>query len=202
MQQAERDGRRGPSRPVGGIRGDVSQEVFRLKSVSNATGRADAGSATVEAVIEIPSGSQNKYELDHHTGRMRLDRVLYSPFHYPADYGFVPDTLAEDGDPLDVIVMITQPTFSGCQLRARVIGLLEMRDEHGVDDKLFAVAADDPRYDGVNQLEDLPGHTLKEIVHFFSTYKELQGLPTMVGEWRSAADALRVLEECRQRFQP
>lgn len=173
-----------------------------MSDVPHATGPAGITANTVEAVIEIPSGSQNKYELDHHTGRIRLDRVLYSPFHYPADYGFIPDTLAEDGDPLDVIVMITQPTFPGCQLRARIVGLLEMHDEHGVDDKLFAVAADDPRYDGVVTLEDLPAHTLKEIVHFFSTYKELQGLPTMVGEWRTAERALTVLEECRHRFTP
>ena len=173
-----------------------------MSNVPHATGPAGEVASTVEAVIEIPSGSQNKYELDHDTGRMRLDRVLYSPFHYPADYGFIPDTLAEDGDPLDVIVMITQPTFPGCQLRARIVGLLEMHDEHGVDDKLFAVAADDPRYDGVVTLEDLPAHTLKEIVHFFSTYKELQGLPTMVGEWRTAERALTVLDECRRRFTP
>ncbi|MDA8198290.1 MAG: inorganic diphosphatase [Thermaerobacter sp.] len=173
-----------------------------MSDVPKTTGAAGITANTVEAVIEIPSGSQNKYELDHHTGRIRLDRVLYSPFHYPADYGFVPDTLAEDGDPLDVIVMITQPTFPGCQLRARIVGLLEMHDEHGVDDKLFAVAADDPRYDGVVTLEDLPAHTLKEIVHFFSTYKELQGLPTMVGEWRTAERALTVLGECRRRFTP
>ncbi len=166
----------------------------------NAEGPAGLAATTVEAVIEIPTGSQNKYEVDHHTGRIRLDRVLYSPFHYPADYGFIPDTLAEDGDPLDVIVMITQPTFPGCQLRARIVGLLEMHDEHGVDDKLFAVAADDPRYDGVVNLEDLPAHTLKEIVHFFSTYKELQGLPTVVGEWRPAEQALALLAECRRRF--
>jgi inorganic pyrophosphatase len=156
--------------------------------------------ATLEAVIEIPTGSQNKYELDHHTGRIRLDRVLYSPFHYPADYGFVPDTLAEDGDPLDIIVMISQPTFPGCLLRARVVGLLEMRDEHGVDDKLFGVAADDPRYDGVRALQDLPAHTLKEIVHFFQTYKELQGLSTSVGEWRDRQLALDLLHRCRERY--
>jgi inorganic pyrophosphatase len=172
-----------------------------LKEVSTMSDQTDVQNTNVvDAVIEIPSGSQNKYELDHKTGRIRLDRVLYSPFHYPADYGFVPDTLAEDGDPLDVIVLISQPTFPGCQLRARIIGLLEMRDEHGVDDKLFAVAADDPRYDGIARLADLPAHTLKEIVHFFSTYKELQGLPTSVGEWREQDHALTVLEECRQRY--
>ncbi len=154
----------------------------------------------VEAVIEIPTGSQNKYEMDHDTGRMRLDRVLYSPFHYPADYGFVPDTLAEDGDPLDIVVLISQPTFPGCVLRARIIGLLEMRDEHGVDDKIFAVAQDDPRYDGVARLDDLPGHTLKELVHFFSTYKELQGLPTSVGQWQELDRALEVLEASRKRY--
>ncbi|MCL5967617.1 MAG: inorganic diphosphatase [Firmicutes bacterium] len=154
----------------------------------------------VEAVIEIPTGSQNKYEMDHDTGRMRLDRVLFSPFHYPADYGFVPDTLAEDGDPLDIVVLISQPTFPGCALRARIIGLLEMRDEHGVDDKLFAVAQDDPRFDGVVRLDDLPGHTLKELVHFFSTYKELQGLPTSVGQWQELERALEVLDKARSRY--
>ena len=154
----------------------------------------------VEAVSEIPTGSQNKYEMDHDTGRMRLDRVLFSPFHYPADYGFVPDTLAEDGDPLDIVVLISQPTFPGCALRARIIGLLEMRDEHGVDDKLFAVAQDDPRFDGVVRLDDLPGHTLKELVHFFSTYKELQGLPTSVGQWQELERALEVLDKARSRY--
>ena len=154
----------------------------------------------VEAVIEIPTGSQNKYEMDHDTGRMRLDRVLFSPFHYPADYGFVPDTLAEDGDPLDIVVLISQPTFPGCALRARIIGLLEMRDEHGVDDKLFAVAQDDPRFDGVVCLDDLPGHTLKELVHFFSTYTELQGLPTSVGQWQELERALEVLDKARSRY--
>jgi inorganic pyrophosphatase len=153
----------------------------------------------VEALIEIPTGSQNKYEVDHKTGRIRLDRVLYSPFHYPADYGFVPDTLAEDGDPLDVIVLISQPTFPGCLLRARIVGLLAMQDEHGVDDKLLAVAHDDPRYDQVQALEDLPPHVLKEISHFFATYKELQGLTATVGEWQGQTAAEALLAECRRR---
>jgi inorganic pyrophosphatase len=156
----------------------------------------------VDAVIEIPTGSQNKYEMNHHTGRIRLDRVLYSPFHYPADYGFVPDTLAQDGDPLDIIVLISQPTFPGCELRARIIGMLEMEDEHGVDDKLLAVAQDDPRYDGVDTLDDLPAHILKEVVHFFGTYKELQGLETTVGHWQGRERALDVLAQARARFVP
>lgn len=156
----------------------------------------------VSAVIEIPTGSQNKYEMDHKTGRIRLDRVLYSPFHYPADYGFVPDTLAEDGDPLDIIVLISQPTFPGCEVQARIVGILEMEDEHGVDDKLFAVAHDDPRYDGAERLEDLPAHILKEIVHFFATYKELQGLTTTVGHWQDQSHAVAVLEKARARYTP
>jgi inorganic pyrophosphatase len=153
----------------------------------------------VEAVIEIPTGSQNKYEMDHHTGRIRLDRVLYSPFHYPADYGFVPGTLAEDGDPLDIIVLISQPTFPGCELSARLVGLMVMADEHGADNKLLAVAEHDPRYDQVQELEDVPPHVLKEIAHFFATYKELQGLPATVGQWQGRKAAEAALEACRRR---
>lgn len=156
--------------------------------------------STIDAVIEIPMGSQNKYEYDHKTGRIRLDRILYSPFHYPADYGFVEDTLAEDGDPIDVIVLISQPTFPGCLVRVRLLGVLEMEDDKGVDDKLFGVAANDPRFDEVTKLEDVASHILKEIAHFFATYKELQGLHTNVGEWLPQDRAETLLAASRRRF--
>lgn len=155
---------------------------------------------TIDAVIEIPMGSQNKYEYDHKTGRIRLDRILYSPFHYPADYGFVENTLAEDGDPIDVIVLISQPTFPGCLVRVRLLGVLEMEDDKGVDDKLFGVAANDPRFDEVTSLTDVAPHTLKEIGHFFATYKELQGLHTNVGEWLPRERAEALLEASQRRF--
>ena len=154
----------------------------------------------VTAVIEIPAGSQNKYEYDHETHRIRLDRVLYSPFHYPAEYGFVPDTLAEDGDPLDVIVLLSQATFPGCEVRARLIGLLEMQDDKGVDDKLLAVGADDPRYDTVNSLDDVLPHTLKELAHFFESYKELEGKRVNVDRWLGPADAEQALSQARERY--
>jgi inorganic pyrophosphatase len=155
---------------------------------------------TVEVVIEIPQGSQNKYEVDHKTGKIRLDRVLYSPMHYPAEYGLIEETLSEDGDPLDVLVLSTFPTFPGCVLRARVVGLLEMSDDKGVDNKLLAVAADDPRYDQVTGLEHVNPHVLKEIPHFFQTYKQLENKATEIRGWKGTEDALKVLEDARRRF--
>ncbi len=155
----------------------------------------------VDVVIEIPQGSQNKYEVDHETGRVRLDRVLYSPMHYPAEYGFIADTLGEDGDPIDVLVLATFPTFPGCIVNARILGMLEMSDEKGVDTKLLAVMADDPRFDHVQSLDDVNPHALKEIPHFFETYKQLEKKETHIGGWKGEADALRVLEEARRRYQ-
>ncbi len=155
----------------------------------------------VDVLIEIPQGSQNKYEVDHETGRIRLDRVLHSSMHYPTEYGFVDETLAEDGDPIDVLVLTSFPTFPGCTVSARIIGMLEMSDDKGVDTKLFGVAADDPRYSHVHTLDDVSPHILKEIPHFFQTYKQLENKEVHIGEWRGEADAARVLEDCRQRYQ-
>ncbi len=155
----------------------------------------------VDVVVEIPRGSQNKYEVDHETGRVRLDRVLYSPFHYPTEYGFVESTLGEDGDPIDVMVLMSQSTFPGCIVRARIVGLLEMRDEAGIDNKILAVAADDPRMDHVSTIEDVPEHTLKEIAHFFATYKDLEGgKESHVGGWHNHEEGERVLKESQDRF--
>src|SRR5512136_922753 len=117
----------------------------------------------IDVVIEIPKGSRNKYEYDEQLGTFRLDRVLYSSVHYPTDYGFVPNTLAEDGDHLDVLVIVTEPTFTGCHILVRPVGVLSMRDEKGVDAKILAVPVRDPRFDGYIELGSLPGHLLLEI---------------------------------------
>src|SRR5215472_9626722 len=129
----------------------------------------------IEVVVEIPRGSRNKYEFDHQRGVFRLDRVLYSSVHYPTDYGFVTGTLSTDGDPLDVLVVVEEPTFPGCFVRARPVGTLMMRDEKGDDEKILAVPHDDPRFGGVRKLGDVGEHWPLEISAFFRTYKELQG---------------------------
>jgi inorganic pyrophosphatase len=154
----------------------------------------------IDVVVEIPKGSRNKYEMDHHTQRIRLDRVLHSSVHYPTDYGFVPDTLAEDGDPLDALVIVDEGTFPGCSVPARPIGLLHMADEHGTDIKLLCVAAGDPRFDPIIELEDLAPHWLKEIEIFFETYKQLEDdKEVTVGRWEARDAAMAAIEICRRR---
>ncbi len=156
----------------------------------------------VEVIIEIPQGSQNKYEVDHETGKIRLDRVLHSPFHYPMEYGFVDHTLGEDGDPIDVMVLSSFPTFPGCVINARIVGLLEMEDDKGVDNKILAVAVDDPRFTHITNLDQVNAHTLKEIAHFFASYKQLEGKTTTIGGWLPKEDGERVLAESQSRYQP
>jgi inorganic pyrophosphatase len=161
---------------------------------------AEADSGTLLALIEIPRGSRNKYELDHATGRLRLDRVLYSSVHYPADYGFIVDTLGEDGDPLDVLVLVQEPTFPGCIVPARAVGGLDMHDEKGSDFKVLAVPLGDPRYAHVTSLSDLGSHWAREIETFFATYKLLEEKTTEVLGWHTAAEAHAVIERCRERY--
>jgi inorganic pyrophosphatase len=127
-----------------------------------------------EVVIEIPRGSRNKYEMDHETGEIWLDRRLFSATVYPADYGFFPHTLAEDGDPLDVLVMLEDPTFPGCHLHVTPLGVMWMEDDKGPDAKILAVHPSEPRYQGASDISDLPHHLLKEIEHFFDVYKQLE----------------------------
>lgn len=158
-------------------------------------------SLKIDVVIEIPQGSQNKYEVDHETGKVRLDRVLYSPMHYPAEYGFIEETLGEDGDPIDVMVLATFPTFPGCVVSARLLGVLDMTDDKGIDSKLLAVLADDPRFDHIKTIEDINPHVLKEIPHFFQTYKQLEHKETTIGGWQGEAEALRILEASKTRYQ-
>jgi len=154
----------------------------------------------VEAVVEIPRGSRNKYEYDHERGVFRLDRVLYSSVHYPTDYGFIPDTLSGDGDPLDILIIVEEPTFPGCHLRARPIGTLTMIDEKGEDEKILAVPVDDPRFSDMRDLPDLHDHWPREIATFFRTYKELQGVQTDVRDWSNVDEAWRIIAEARARY--
>lgn len=152
----------------------------------------------VNAIVEIPQGSSNKYEYDHHLGIFRLDRTLYSPLHYPFDYGWVSQTMANDGDPLDILVITSQPTFPGCVIAARTLGVLMMRDDKGPDEKILSVAAADPRFANIARLSDLPGHILKEIVHFFDIYKELEEKQTTVLGWQDMELAHHIIQRFRQ----
>ena len=148
----------------------------------------------LEVTVEIPSGSRNKYEFDHVRHRFVLDRVLYSSVHYPCDYGFVEGTLADDGDPLDVLVIISEPTFPGCVVRARPLGVLDMTDDKGHDYKILAVARDDPRWDEVHTLEDLSPHWQREIENFFDIYKELEGRSTEIRGWLGTDAAWEIVD--------
>ncbi len=155
----------------------------------------------VNAVIEIPQGSSNKYEYHPELDAFVLDRILFSPLYYPTDYGWIAGTLSEDGDPLDILVFASHPTFTGCVVPARAIGGLDMRDEEGEDFKIIGVAATDPRYAEVVTLEDLPSHTLHEIEHFFSIYKQLECKETEIYGFRGVDDARRVIREAIARKQ-
>ncbi len=164
----------------------------------------DRAPEQVRAVIEVPMGASNKYEYDEQLGIFRLDRVLYSPMHYPGDYGFVPGTLADDGDPVDVLVMMNRATFPGAVLRARPLGYLEMADEKGSDQKILAVPVDDPRYDSTRHLDNVSRHRLREVEHFFRIYKELEGKHTQVDGWHGMDETyaliVRAIQSYRERF--
>lgn len=156
---------------------------------------------SVTAVIEIPSGSRNKYELDKVTGLLKLDRVLYSAVTYPGDYGFIPGTLAEDGDPLDVLVLINESTFPGCLITVRPVGVLYMKDRGEPDEKILAVPSEDPYHHEYFDIADLPQHYLKEVEHFFSIYKDLEGKRVEVSGWGKSTQALTTISECIARYE-
>ena len=149
----------------------------------------------VTAVIEIPFGSRNKYELDKATGLMKLDRVLYSAVHYPGDYGFIPRTLHLDGDPLDIVVLVKEQTFPGCLIEVRPLGVLRMLDKGEPDDKILAVPLKDPYYAEYFDIADIPQHLLKEIEHFFERYKDLEGKRVQVVGWEKSDAAMQVIRE-------
>jgi inorganic pyrophosphatase len=148
----------------------------------------------------VPLGGVNKYEYDKKLHVFRLDRTLYSSVHYPGDYGFIPSTLAGDGDALDVLVLVADPSFCGCLIEVRPIAMLEMLDQGKRDEKVLTVANKDPRYADVRKQSDIYAHVLREIEHFFSIYKELEGKQTETVAWHDAAQARRVILEARDRF--
>lgn len=150
----------------------------------------------VNVLIEIPAGSKNKYEFDKEIGAFALDRVLYASVQYPYDYGFIPNTLADDGDPLDGMVIMDQPTFPGCVITARPIGMLEMVDGGDRDEKLLCVPHKDPRYQGFNTLADVAPHRLEEIAEFFRTYKNLEKKLTTIMGWKDADQVFTLVEKC------
>lgn len=155
----------------------------------------------IEIVVEIPKGSRNKYEIDHATGQVWLDRMLFTATIYPADYGFVPETLSEDGDPLDVLVLLDEPTFPGCHIKARAVGVFWMVDEAGPDAKVLCVPATDPRWADVNDLEDVPLFLRNEIEHFFEVYKDLEpGKGVHIDGWQGRNAAERAITEAFERF--
>lgn len=154
----------------------------------------------VNTIVEITRGRRTKFEVDKRTGLMKLDRYLYSASHYPGDYGFIPQTLAEDGDALDVLVMVNEPTFAGCLIETRVIGLFKMTDRDLNDFKVLGVPANDPLFAEYQNLEDVPKHYLREVEHFFATYKQLEGVETETMGWASAADAAKEVESSVDRF--
>ena len=156
---------------------------------------------TLNVVVEIPRGSRNKYELDKDTGMLRFDRILYSAVHYPGDYGFIPRTLADDGDPLDALVIVTEPTFPGCLLEVRPVGVFVMEDEKGVDEKILCVPVKDPLHHEYRVLHDVPPHFLKEVEHFFGVYKDLEGKATSTRGWEDLDDAHTIIRDCVQRYE-
>ena len=155
----------------------------------------------VDALIEIPLGSKNKYELDKQTGRIRLDRVLYAAMIYPAEYGILENTLAPDGDALDILVICSDPTFPGCTVPARVLGYLDMADGGKLDYKLISVVDCDPRYESIRELKDLNPFVLKEIANFFANYKVLQGIKVEVGTYHGRDEAMAVIEQCKKAWE-
>jgi len=155
---------------------------------------------TINVVVEIPEGSRNKYEYDKELGIFRLDRVLHSPIYYPGDYGFIPQTLAEDGDPLDVLILVVQPTFPGCLVVARPIGMLKMIDDGLPDDKILAVPVGEPAYADIHSQTQIFPHTLRTISHFFETYKLLEGKRTSTQGWVDGAAARESIVESLARF--
>ena len=152
------------------------------------------------AIVEIPKGSSNKYEWDEELQAIKLDRFLFSSVVYPTDYGFIPETLGEDGDPLDAMVCVSEPTFPGCMIPVKVIALFRMRDEKGIDDKVVCVPEQDPNWTHVEKLEDLSETLRDEFSHFFSIYKQPEGITVEVDGWFPADDALEVIDASRARF--
>jgi inorganic pyrophosphatase len=154
----------------------------------------------VTMIVEVPKGSRNKYEMDHESGEIFLDRMLFTATRYPADYGFIPDTLAEDDDPLDALALVSEPTFPGCRIRIRPIGLFVMEDDGKADHKVLGVPERDPVWSGATDLSGIPGHLLRELEHFFSVYKDLEGTKTATKGWLPITEVAPVLDAARAAY--
>ncbi|MFD1662966.1 inorganic diphosphatase [Streptomyces caeni] len=153
-----------------------------------------------DVIVEIPQGSRNKYEMDHALHRLRLDRMLFTSTRYPADYGYIEHTLGRDGDPLDALVLVGDPTFPGCVIECRAIGMFVMRDEKGPDEKILCVPAHDPRYTGFQDIGDVPSFDRLEITHFFEVYKDLEPGKSVEGShWEGRARAYAEIDASRRR---
>lgn len=154
----------------------------------------------IEVFIEIPKGSRNKYEYDHQQNVIRFDRMLFSSVHYPTDYGFLPDTLSGDGDPLDALILVSEPTFPGCVIQARAVGLFVMHDEKGEDEKILGVPLYDPLWNHITALDDVPPHLLKEVEHFFSVYKDLESKQTRIEGWKDEKHAVAAIVKAQKSY--
>ena len=154
----------------------------------------------VEAIIEIPMGTKNKYEIDKKSNRIKLDRVLYTTMSYPAEYGYIDKTLSLDGDPLDILVLSTEKTFPGCVVDARIVGYLDVIDNGDADQKVIAVVNRDPRFDHIQELSDIPESTLEIIKDFFKTYTTLQKIEVEIKDYHDKEEALKLLEENRELY--
>ncbi|MBP5204372.1 inorganic diphosphatase [bacterium] len=154
----------------------------------------------IEAIVEIPANTKNKFEVDHKTRRIRLDRVLYSAMSYPCEYGYIDETLELDGDPLDILIISSEPTFPGCIVPVRVIGNLRIIDNGTVDNKIISVVAVDPRFNEMQDINDLSSFLRKEIKNFFENYKELQRIKVDVRDYQDKNRAMKIIEECRRRY--
>ena len=154
----------------------------------------------VPVVIEVPMGSKNKYELDKETGLLRLDRVLYSAVHYPADYGFIPRTYCDDGDPLDVLVLSQEPVYPLTIVEARAIGVMRMRDEKGIDDKIVAVSVHDPAFADYMDKNQLPAHVLRQVRRFFEDYKALEQKQVIVEDMLGPQEAVAIIVEALELY--
>jgi len=154
----------------------------------------------VRMIVEIPKNSANKIEYDGKLGIFRLDRALYSPMHYPGDYGFIPGTLAQDGDPLDVLALVSEPSFTGCLIEVRPIGLLRMVDREEMDEKVIAVPTRNPRFDEIHTIDQVFPHVRRELEHFFSIYKELEGRVATTQGWGGPREARRAILDARERY--
>lgn len=162
--------------------------------------KEDINRFTIDVIVEIPKGSRNKYEYDYEKKMIRYDRMIFSSMFYPSDYGFFPETLAEDGDALDALVLVSEPTFPGCVIEVSPIGLFKMFDEKGPDDKILCVPVSDPIWNKVTTLEEVNPHLKKEIEHFFQVYKDLEKKKVGIEGWHDKADAIEAIHNASQAY--